>query len=97
MLGNTSVKWSTKTEAETLEGRLEQELAQASPLRVHEALDPYAEYKATAIRSQHAALGYLEPRELHFGNPEQRRHQRREKLDQARQSRRTENRSRMAA
>ena len=54
MLGNTSVKWSTKTEAETLEGRLEQELAQASPLRVHEALDQYAEYKATAIRSQRA-------------------------------------------
>jgi hypothetical protein len=31
----------------------------------------------------HAALGYLEPRELHFGNPEQRRQQRREKLDRA--------------
>ena len=30
----------------------------------------------------HAALGYLEPRELHFGNPEQRRQQRREKARQ---------------
>ena len=45
----------------------------------------------------HAALGYLEPRELHFGNPEQRRQQRREKLDRARQNRRTENRSQLAA
>ena len=45
----------------------------------------------------HAALGYLEPRELHYGNPEQRRQQRREKLDEARQNRRTENRSQMAA
>ena len=45
----------------------------------------------------HAALGYLEPREVHYGNPEQRRQQRRQKLDRARQSRRTKNRSRMAA
>jgi hypothetical protein len=45
----------------------------------------------------HAALGYLEPRELHDGSPEQRRPQRREKRDQARQKRRTENRSVMAA
>ena len=45
----------------------------------------------------HAALGYLEPREMHYGNPEQRRQQRREKLDQARQNRRCENRSRKAA
>ena len=45
----------------------------------------------------HAALGYLEPRELHDGSPEQRRQQRREKRDQARQKRRTENRSAMAA
>ncbi len=45
----------------------------------------------------HAALGYLEPREMHYGNPEQRRKQRREKLDRARQNRRSENRSQMAA
>jgi transposase InsO family protein len=45
----------------------------------------------------HAALGYLEPREMHYGNPEQRRQQRREKLDRARQSRRAENRSQQAA
>jgi putative transposase len=45
----------------------------------------------------HAALGYLEPREMHYGNPEQRRQQRREKLDQAQQNRRCENRSRKAA
>lgn len=44
----------------------------------------------------HAALGYREPRDLHFGNPEQRRQQRREKLDRARQNRRIQNRSRMA-
>ncbi len=45
----------------------------------------------------HAALGYLEPREMHYGNPERRRQQRREKLEQARQKRRTENRSAKAA
>ncbi|PSM31390.1 integrase core domain-containing protein, partial [Haliangium sp. UPWRP_2] len=45
----------------------------------------------------HAALGYLEPREMHFGNPEQRRETQRHKLDRARQDRRTHNRSRMAA
>ena len=44
----------------------------------------------------HAALGYLEPREVHYGNPESRRQQRREKLDQARQNRRSENRSQLA-
>ena len=32
----------------------------------------------------HAAPGYLEPRVMHYGNPEQRRQQRREILDQAR-------------
>lgn len=45
----------------------------------------------------HAALGYLEPREVHFGNPEQRREVRRQKLDNARQQRRTQNRSLLAA
>ena len=45
----------------------------------------------------HAALGYLEPREMHFGNPEQRRETRRHKLDRARQERRTRNRSQLAA
>jgi len=45
----------------------------------------------------HAALGYLEPREVHFGNPEQRREARRQKLDRARQQRRTQNRSLLAA
>jgi hypothetical protein len=45
----------------------------------------------------HAALGNLQPREQHFGTPQQRQQQRREKLDQARQKRRTENRSQMAA
>lgn len=45
----------------------------------------------------HAALGYFEPRELHFGNPEQRREERRQKLELARQARRTQNRSLMAA
>ena len=44
-----------------------------------------------------AALGYLEPKEVRDGNPEKRRQQRREKLDQARQKRRTENRSAQAA
>lgn len=45
----------------------------------------------------HAALGYLEPREVHFGNPEKRREERRQKLDRARQERRTQNRSLLAA
>jgi putative transposase len=45
----------------------------------------------------HAALGYFEPRELHFGNPAHRREVRRHKLDQARQTRRTYNRSLLAA
>jgi hypothetical protein len=46
-----SITAPTKKEAEKLKGQLEQELAQASPLQVHEALDQYAEYKATIIRS----------------------------------------------
>ena len=45
----------------------------------------------------HAALGYLEPRETHFVNPAQRREERRQKLQTARQHRTTQNRSRMAA
>lgn len=45
----------------------------------------------------HAALGYMEPREMHYGAPEQRREQRRQKLDKAKQQRRTVNRSLMAA
>ncbi len=45
----------------------------------------------------HAALGYLEPREMHFGNPERRREARRQKLGKARQERRTQNRSLLAA
>ncbi len=45
----------------------------------------------------HAALGYLEPRELHYGNPEQRREERRQKLVTARQTRREQNRSPLAA
>ena len=54
-----SITASTKAEAEKLKGQLEQELAQASPLRVHEALDQYAEYKATAIRSQRAVADLI--------------------------------------
>jgi transposase InsO family protein len=45
----------------------------------------------------HAALGYMEPREVHYGNPEPRRQHRREKLDQAKQNRRDINRSLQAA
>lgn len=45
----------------------------------------------------HAALGYLEPSEVHSGNPEQRREERRQKLQTARQYRTTQNRSRLAA
>jgi hypothetical protein len=45
----------------------------------------------------HAALGYFEPRELHFGNLAQRREVRRQKLETARAQRRTQNRSLMAA
>ena len=45
----------------------------------------------------HAALGYLEPRELHLGKPDQRREERRQKLQTAREHRTTQNRSRMAA
>lgn len=45
----------------------------------------------------HAALGYLEPREMHFGNPHHRREARRQKLDHARMQRRTHNRSLLAA
>ena len=45
----------------------------------------------------HAALGYFEPREVHFGNIAQRREVRRQKLETAREQRRTQNRSLMAA
>jgi transposase InsO family protein len=45
----------------------------------------------------HAALGYLEPKEVHFGNPEQRREARRQKLEKAREQRRAQNRSLLAA
>jgi putative transposase len=45
----------------------------------------------------HAALGYLEPSEVHLGNPEQRREERRQKLQTARQYRTTRNRSQLAA
>lgn len=45
----------------------------------------------------HASLGYLEPREMHLGNPVQRREERRQKLQTARQHRTTQNRSRVAA
>lgn len=45
----------------------------------------------------HAALGYFEPREVHFGNPAQRREVRRQKLETARAQRRTQNRSLLAA
>ena len=45
----------------------------------------------------HAALGYFEPREVHFGNIAQRREVRRQKLEAAREQRRTQNRSLMAA
>lgn len=45
----------------------------------------------------HAALGYMEPRQVHYGNPEQRRDQRQQKLDTAKEQRRTVNRSLRAA
>ena len=44
----------------------------------------------------HAALGYFEPRELHFGNPSQRREDRAHKLRSARHQRSVYNRSQMA-
>lgn len=55
-----SITAPTKTEAEKLKGQLEQELAQASPLQVHEALDQYAEYKATMIRSPRAVADLIQ-------------------------------------
>lgn len=45
----------------------------------------------------HAALGYLELRELHLGNAGHRRQIRRQKLDRARQERRIQNRSLLTA
>ena len=74
-----------------------------------ESEDCYGEHYLAAERSVsrlideynhvhlHAALGYLEPREVHFGNPEHRREARRQKLDHARIQRRVHNHSRMAA
>lgn len=43
----------------------------------------------------HAALGYIEPREFHFGNPELRRKQRLERIEEAKELRKGINRMRL--
>ena len=50
----------------------------------------FAEYNDERL---HAALGYIEPREVHFGEPDLRRQVRAERLNVARQLRRAKNRA----
>ena len=63
----------------------------AAQRKVQQLVDEYNNVRL------HAALGYFEPRELHFGNPSQRREDRAHKLLSARHQRRVYNRSQMAA
>ena len=63
----------------------------AAQRKVQQLVDEYNNVRL------HAAIGYFEPRELHFGNPSQRREDRAHKLLSARHQRRVYNRSQMAA
>jgi transposase InsO family protein len=63
----------------------------AAQRKVQQLVDEYNNVRL------HAALGYIEPREIHFGNPSQRREDRAHRLQSARHQRRVYNRSQMAA